>query len=183
RYMSPEHAGGSPLDGRSDMYSLGVVAYQCLVGTTPFDAEDPFAVLYKHINEPLPQPSLANDEEREIFAIIARMLAKKPDDRFQTGNELIEALGGHVSNPTLVPAVRTSIGILAPTEVIPTPQPWYTPWWRTRSQAEQRLWIAAGAVAMIAMVGVGVALFRDNGKPAISNTPIKSAESTAATPV
>src|SRR3954463_9037817 len=92
RYMSPEHAMGSPLDGRSDMYSLGIVAYQCLIGKTPFDADDPLAVLYKHINEPLPKPTLANDEERELFAIIARMLAKKPDERFQTGNELIEAL-------------------------------------------------------------------------------------------
>src|SRR3954469_2341237 len=106
RYMSPEHAGGSPLDGRSDMYSLGVVAYQCLVGQTPFDAEDPFAVLYKHINEPVPQPTLTSDDERRLYDVIARMLAKKQDDRYQTGNELVEALGGEVSNPTLVPAVR-----------------------------------------------------------------------------
>src|SRR5450756_827342 len=61
RYMSPEHAGGSPLDGRSDIYSLGVVAYQCLFGKPPFDSDDPFAVLYKHIHEPVPEPTLTTD--------------------------------------------------------------------------------------------------------------------------
>src|SRR4051812_129355 len=185
RYMSPEHAGGSPLDGRSDMYSLGVVAYQCLIGSTPFDAEDPFAVLYKHINEPLPQPSLANDEERELFAIIARMLAKKPDDRFQTGNELIEALGGHVSNPTLVPAVRTSMGILAPTEVIPTPQPWYTPWWRKRSPTEQRLLMGAAAAGVIAIGAMSISMMRSNKASALSAgaQPVSSAPTAAKVPV
>src|SRR4051812_36385638 len=68
RYMSPEHAMGSTLDGRSDMYSLGVVAYQCLVGRVPFDAEDPFAVLYKHINDPLPEPTLTSDDERQVYS-------------------------------------------------------------------------------------------------------------------
>jgi serine/threonine protein kinase len=163
RYMSPEHAGGSPLDGRSDMYSLGVVAYQCLIGKTPFDAEDPFAVLYKHINEPVPQPTLTSDDERQLYSVIARMLAKKPDDRFQTGNELVEALGGQVSNPTLVPAVRTSVGLMAPTEMIPTPQPWYTPWWNKRSRLEQRAVLGVVIVTTLVMTVVATNLVRGFG--------------------
>ena len=57
-YMSPEQARAQAIDGRSDIYSLGVVAYQCLTGTVPYDGEDSFSIGYKHIMEPVPTPSL-----------------------------------------------------------------------------------------------------------------------------
>ena len=59
RYMSPEQARAREVDGRSDIYSLGVVGYECLVGRTPFDGEDAFAVLMHHVGTPLPRPALA----------------------------------------------------------------------------------------------------------------------------
>jgi hypothetical protein len=124
RYMSPEHAQGGQVDGRSDIYSLGVVAYQCLTGKTPFDADDPFAVLFKHINEPIPRPELETDDEWALYAVIERMLAKKQADRYQDAEELIQALGGEVQTITLVnpqAALQTTFG---PTEIIPTPMPW-----------------------------------------------------------
>ena len=151
RYMSPEHAQGIPLDGRSDMYSLGVVAYQCLFGKTPFDSDDPFAVLYKHINEPIPEPTMTSDEERQIYGVIARMLAKKPDDRFQTGNELIAALGGQVSDPTLMAVTNTGPGLIAPTEKLPTPLPWYRDLKRM-AKKEKGAWLLACGVAFFALV-------------------------------
>jgi len=99
-YMSPEQARAQPLDGRSDLYSLGVVAYQALTGLVPFDGEDAFSIGYKHIMEPIPVPVLRTDEEREVFGIIRRMMAKVPDDRFQTAEELSAALTGR---PVRVP--------------------------------------------------------------------------------
>ena len=168
RYMSPEHAGGSPLDGRSDMYSLGVVAYQCLFGKTPFDSDDPFAVLYKHINEPVPEPTLTTDDERQVYGVIARMLAKKPDDRFQTGNELIAALGGQISDPTLLATVTTNPGLMAPTEKIPTPRPWYIPWWKTLSRTGQRVWMGAGVVSAVVIIGLAIDLRRGSSTAASS---------------
>ncbi len=95
-YMSPEQARAQNLDGRSDLYSLGVVAYQCLTGHVPFDGEDSFSIGYKHIMEELPVPSLESPEQREIFPIIQKMMAKKPDDRYQTAEEVIKALEGGV---------------------------------------------------------------------------------------
>ena len=93
-YMSPEQARAQNLDGRSDIYSLGVVAYQCLTGHVPFDGEDSFSIGYKHIMEELPVPSLEQADQRELFSVVQKMMAKKPDDRFQTAEELVSALEG-----------------------------------------------------------------------------------------
>ncbi len=93
-YMSPEQARAQSLDGRSDIYSLGVVAYLALAGEVPFDGEDSFAIGYKHIMEELPVPQLRGAEARSLFAIISRMMAKSPDERFQNADELVAALEG-----------------------------------------------------------------------------------------
>jgi serine/threonine protein kinase len=93
-YMSPEQARAQPIDGRSDIYSLGVVAYQCLTGTVPYDGEDSFSIGYKHITEPIPTPNLITADERRVFEIIKRMLMKDPFDRYQSCEELIASFQG-----------------------------------------------------------------------------------------
>jgi len=105
-YMSPEQARAQGTDGRSDIYSLGVVAYQCLTGTVPYDGEDSFSIGYKHITEPIPTPSLITADERRIFEVIKRMLMKDPFDRFQSCEELVASFRGQ---PIAAPgAVRSS---------------------------------------------------------------------------
>src|SRR5205814_5736731 len=83
-YMSPEQARAQTLDGRSDLYSLGVVAYQCLTGKVPFDGEDSFSIGYKHIMEEVPTPPLESVDRRELFEVVRKMMAKSPEDRFQS---------------------------------------------------------------------------------------------------
>ena len=100
RYMSPEQARARDVDGRSDLYSLGIVGYECLVGRLPFDGDDPIAILIDHVQSPLPVPALATrgtDDERRLWLIVARLLAKQPDDRFQTAEALVEALESRVA--------------------------------------------------------------------------------------
>jgi hypothetical protein len=94
KYMSPEQARAKDVDGRSDIYSLGIVGYECITGSPPFDAGDALGTLMKHIQSPLPRPLLESEEDRALYAVIERMLAKHPEDRFLDGDELIAALGG-----------------------------------------------------------------------------------------
>jgi serine/threonine protein kinase len=91
-YMSPEQVRAHPVDGRSDLYSLGVVAYQCLTRQVPFDGEDSFAIGYKHVTEDVPVPELRTSDHVALFEVIKKMMAKEPEDRYQTAEELIEAL-------------------------------------------------------------------------------------------
>ena len=114
-YMSPEQARAQQLDGRSDIYSLGVVAFESLTGNVPFDGEDSFSIGYKHIMEELAAPPLETHEQRSLFEIIRKMMAKAPDDRFQTADELVGALeaGGSGSTVGLAAAPTRAIPSLA----------------------------------------------------------------------
>lgn len=88
-YMSPEQARGKPIDGRSDLYALGVVLYELLVGRVPYHAGDSLAVGIMHITEPVPR---LPDALAPLQPLVDRLLAKQPDDRFQDGNEVAAAI-------------------------------------------------------------------------------------------
>ncbi len=88
-YMSPERAQGHPVDGRSDLYAVGVVLYEMLTGKKLYDKEDTFAISYAHVYEPIP-PLPA--ELAQYQPLLNKLLAKDPNDRFQTADELLQAL-------------------------------------------------------------------------------------------
>jgi serine/threonine protein kinase/HAMP domain-containing protein len=93
QYMSPEQARGEPLDGRSDLFSLGIVLYQLLTGLRPFDADSIVALMLKIAKEePTPIEKLRNDVPPALRRVVERCLSKQPDRRYQNGAELTEAL-------------------------------------------------------------------------------------------
>ena len=114
-YMSPEQARAQALDGRSDIYSLGVVAYQSLTGRVPFDGEDSFSIGYKHIMEEVPTPPLETYDQRTVFELVRKMMAKSPDERFQSADDLVQALeaGGGFAAVGLATAATKAIPSLA----------------------------------------------------------------------
>ena len=91
-YMSPEQANGSPIDGRSDIYSLGVVLFELITGREPYQAETPMALLLKHLSEPMPPAhDFREDVSDAIEAVLARATAKDPDQRYSSAKEMSDA--------------------------------------------------------------------------------------------
>jgi eukaryotic-like serine/threonine-protein kinase len=92
-YMSPEQAMGKLVDGRSDLYALGVVMYEALVGFPPFDGADAFSVGYKHVHEkPVPVGEIDSRVPEALAAIVMRCLEKAASDRYERGTALADAL-------------------------------------------------------------------------------------------
>ena len=92
-FMSPEQASGEPVDGRSDLYSLGVVGYYALSGTLPFTAPSAQAVLAQHITRQAPSvATLARAAPRPLVRVIDRCLSKDPAERFASGGALADEL-------------------------------------------------------------------------------------------
>jgi serine/threonine-protein kinase len=93
-YMSPEQVEGKPVDPRTDIYSFGVTCYHLLAGQPPFRGQSAFEVAVQHVQqEPVPLVQIRPDLPAELCALVHKMMAKRPEDRFQTGREIVREAG------------------------------------------------------------------------------------------
>ncbi len=93
-YMAPEQVQGQPVDGRTDQYALGIIAYQLLTGSVPFSGADPETVAWMHVREPLPPPSSRNPAlAGPIEQVLLAALSREPSGRFPSCGAFISALG------------------------------------------------------------------------------------------
>lgn len=142
RYMSPEQIKGQPVDGRSDLYSLGVLFYEMLTGELPYSSDDSFALAFKHVTEPI--PSLP--PELGVFQpLLNRLLAKDPEDRFPSGEQFLRELRELELHHLLTPTVTE-------TTILPTPKSLEATSNSSKlkpvSQGSRYGWIVATLVAM-----------------------------------
>ena len=92
-YLSPEQASGKPVDGNTDIYSLGVVLYEMLTGRVPFEGETPIAVALKHVREKVEPPTRYNPSIPPLLeAVVMKALSKNPADRFDSISDMISDL-------------------------------------------------------------------------------------------
>jgi serine/threonine-protein kinase len=127
-YVAPEQIQARPVDGRTDLYSLGCVMYECLTGSVPFVKDIDAAVLWAHVEEVPPMPSALQPElPRAIDDVIMRALAKEPADRYGSCRELVteaqSALRGAAAPPTTQTDLRSALRSEAPRSERPGREP------------------------------------------------------------
>ncbi|HDD24068.1 MAG TPA: hypothetical protein ENF52_01370 [Chloroflexi bacterium] len=143
-YMAPEQGIGQAGDERSDIYSLGVVFYQLVTGSLPFEADTPLGIVLKHISCPLPPPtSLRPDLPPGVEAVLMKALAKGPNNRYQTAQELIADLqkisaGEPVAGPSPQASALSEADLFLPV----THQP-------PISTEHKPVWLSSGRIVLI----------------------------------
>lgn len=183
KYMAPEQISGHKADGRSDIFSLGVVLYELLAGKSPFEGENLHAAMYQVVHKEPPPPSTCRDGQTNAFdAIIAKALAKDPAARYQDAaalaTDLRRALREAAARPagkTEAHATETSAAHVAVSAAAPT---------------RQRLRNVAIVGTLVLLAGAAVLFWRPATKPTAAPTPPASANAppaaqsagTAATP-
>ncbi len=177
-YMSPEQGKGERGDVRSDIYALGIVLYEMLTGRPPYDADTPYAVILKHINDPLVPPhALIGPLPDAVERIVLKCLAKNPEDRFASMADLREALrtasGELEDRKTLdvsAPPTLTKTGQAAR----PMPAPASLP-------SRRAAWLPiAGLALLIGVAALLIIFLRGQGpaqppEPTVRATPIAEA--------
>jgi tRNA A-37 threonylcarbamoyl transferase component Bud32 len=170
-YMSPEQAQGVGIDGRSDIYGLGVILFELLTGQQPYHGDTPMSVVVKHITEPVPHIlDVKPDLPPAIEAVIEKAMAKDRDKRFSTVKALTNALNAVAGGETLA-LEKNDKTIIAQSKTAtnntsaPGPKPVLAK--REQGPAAPRkktgLWIGLGGLALLVCVAsiVGVILFKD----------------------
>jgi predicted Ser/Thr protein kinase len=136
-YIAPEQARGQAVDGRSDIYALGVMFYQLLSGRLPFKGDTPTALLFQHAyEEPLPLAQAADEIPQPVADVVARMMAKLPGDRYPNCAAVLADLRAVQEGRPIAAVQGEGVSADMPLEDIPLPYlPADTPWQRAKDWA------------------------------------------------
>jgi serine/threonine-protein kinase len=169
QYLSPEQAQGLPVTAASDIYSIGVMLYEALTGTVPFDADSPVTVALKQVSErPRPPSELNPQVSRALDGVVMRALAKDPANRFASAEEFRQALDAAEADPSGAgfgdTASYAAVAAAAGTEPPPAPPP----------PPEERGFFTPGRIALLALILLALAgvlvyflLLKDRSTPSV----------------
>lgn len=170
QYLSPEQARGETVDARSDIYSTGCLLYELLTGRPPFIGDSPVSVAYQHVREEARPPSQLNpDVTQAVDHIVAKSLAKRTDERYQSASDMRKDLeraiaGQHVDAPTqatsAIPAATAVAPAVAAAGATGT-QPAVAD--EEDEKPNKALWWALGILAVFLLAGLGYFLLAGDG--------------------
>jgi tetratricopeptide (TPR) repeat protein len=160
-YMSPEQVCGTPVDGRSDIFSVGVILYELLAGRLPYEAETVFGSLVKRTQSLPPAPTTVDPTiPPALNGIVMKCLAIKPEDRFQTAGEMVAALDDYAGGKALPSVLLTP----PPPPMVPAKVP---------ARSRNRRWVIGAAMATVAVLaGLAYVGFRRITAPTGPPKPI-----------
>ena len=181
QYFAPEQARAKPLDGRADLYSLGVTLFRAATGRLPFEGEDWYEIARQHVEEPPPPARSINPAlSPEFEAIVLQCMAKSADDRPATGEVLADTIEGllqyrrdpSAANTVTIPTTPTSSGARIPSKPIPQPV------------NRRRLWAGAAVATVLVATVAAIIAFPLGGTLLGNNTATDSlpAETAAVNP-
>jgi Protein kinase domain len=178
-YMAPEQISGSPVDGRTDVYSLACVLFECLTGSVPFSRENKAAILWAHLNDEVPRASAENPGlPSTVDAALARGMSKQPEDRFATARALVTALGAPLDAPTSTEPDEAGTVRMRDSKATPAPPARGA----GRRRPRMRLVVAAAVGALlVGGIAAAVVLLVGGPDPSASGQTGTGATSTAST--
>jgi len=187
-YMSPEQARGETTDGRSDLYSAGVILFEMLSGRPPFEGKDTIAILRLHVESPPPSLSvLSPATPPQLVSVVEQLLAKKPDQRYAHARELSAVVARSLpAGRTPEEIVQELVGAIAETgaratQTAAAPASWevatpvQSPTAASRQDENADAWeklrttiaLAAAGIAVVALILAILAVFRGPAKPRV----------------
>ena len=176
-YFSPEQAQGLDVDGRSDLYALGVVLYEMLSGTVPFAADSPVSVAYKHVREEaVPVTSRNPQVSAAAGAIVSRAMAKEPNDRYQNAAEMRDDIQRVRRGREPMPApITAAVVVGAADATVAQPQvPRHSNVEYAKPTSNRNRAIAAGLTVLVLALAIGVILAatRHNGSSSTAQVSV-----------
>jgi len=185
-YMAPEQAQGTGVDGRTDIYAVGIILFEMLTGHQPYEADTPMAVAFKHITDPVPQilasnPNLPDDVDN----VIQLAMAKDKEDRFATAGDLVEALRAVAAGQKIAHEQATAKGSL-PKTALKSGAPKTVKAGAKVAEAPAKkgfnVWFVIVPLVLLALLGGGgYALLSMINRPVVTEAPTANSISVVAT--
>ena len=170
-YMAPEQAQGDQVDGRADVYALGIILYEMLTGKQPYEADTPMGVAIKHITDPVPHILDANPNlPYDIEEVIQKAMAKDRDERYATAQEMLDDLHAIMrgEKSTVQTIAKRTIAKRTVVRAAPAPK---TSIARQPEKKRFNAWVVIVPVLLIAALGVGYFIFNGNNLLFVNEAP------------